>query len=550
MANIYEQGLDRNPANYTPITPLLFLERSAEIYPNKTAIIHGKLRQTWQQTYERCRRLASALQKHGIGLGDTVAVMLPNTPPMVEAHFGIPMAGAVLNALNTRLDAESIAFMLNHGEAKVVIVDPEFSAVMKKALEIAKKESGHEFLVIDVEEKEFDVPGEKLGKLTYEKFLSEGDPSFAWQVPADEWQAICLNYTSGTTGNPKGVVYHHRGAAINAVSNVLDWDINKHPVYLWTLPMFHCNGWCFPWTIAARAGVNVCLRRVDAQHIFAAIKEHGVTHYCAAPIVHNLLVNAPDELKADVPAGVKGLIAGAAPPASIIEGMEKLGFDLTHVYGLTEVYGPASVCVKQDEWNELDIGERARLNARQGVRYHMQQAIAVLDPETMKPVPADGETMGEIMFKGNIAMKGYLKNEKATQEAFEGGWFHSGDLAVMNPDGYVKMKDRSKDIIISGGENISSVEVEDVLYRHPAVNAAAVVAKPDPKWGETPCAFLEIKPGSTVTPEEIIAHCKQHLAGFKVPRAIVFCELPKTSTGKIQKFELRKQAGSATAIDV
>ena len=550
MANIYEQGLDRNSANFTPITPLLFLERSAEIYPNRVAIIHGKLRQTWMQTYERCRRLASALQKHGIGLGDTVAVMLPNTPPMVEAHFGIPMAGAVLNALNTRLDPESIAFMLNHGEAKVVIVDPEFSSVMKQALAIAKKESGRDILVIDVEEKEFDVPGEKLGKLTYEKLLSEGDPHFAWQVPADEWQAICLNYTSGTTGNPKGVVYHHRGAALNAVSNVLDWDINKHPVYLWTLPMFHCNGWCFPWTIAARAGVNVCLRRVDAQHIFAAIKEYGVTHYCAAPIVHNLLVNAPDELKVGVPAGVKGLIAGAAPPASIIEGMEKLGFDLTHVYGLTEVYGPAAVCVKQDEWNDLDIGERARLNARQGVRYHMQQAITVLNPETMEPVPADGETMGEIMFKGNIAMKGYLKNEKATKEAFEGGWFHSGDLAVMNPDGYVKIKDRSKDIIISGGENISSIEVEDVLYRHPAVIAAAVVAKPDPKWGETPCAFLEIKPGIEVTPADIIAHCKQHLAGFKVPRAIVFGELPKTSTGKIQKFELRKQAGSATAIDV
>ena len=550
MANIYEQGLERNSANYTPITPLLFLERSAEIYPNKTAVIHGKLRQTWQQTYERCRRLASALQKRGIGLGDTVAVMLPNTPPMVEAHFGIPMAGAVLNALNTRLDPESIAFMLNHGEAKVVIVDPEFSGVMKKALELAKTESGRDFLVIDVEEKEFDVPGGKIGKLTYEKFLSEGDPNFAWQMPADEWQSICLNYTSGTTGNPKGVVYHHRGAAINAVSNVLDWDINKHPIYLWTLPMFHCNGWCFPWTIAARAGVNVCLRRVDAQHIFAAIKEYGVTHYCAAPIVHNLLVNAPDELKEGVPAGVKGLIAGAAPPASIIEGMEKLGFDLTHVYGLTEVYGPAAICVKQDEWDDLEIGERARLNARQGVRYHLQQAISVLNPETMEPVPADGETMGEIMFKGNIAMKGYLKNEKATKEAFEGGWFHSGDLAVMNPDGYVKMKDRSKDIIISGGENISSVEVEDVLYRHPAVIAAAVVAKPDPKWGETPCAFLEIKPGVEVTPAEIIAHCKQYLAGFKVPRAIVFGELPKTSTGKIQKFELRKQAGSATAIDV
>jgi len=550
MANIFEQGLERNSANFTPITPLLFLERSAEIYPNRLAVIHGQLRQTWQQTYDRCRRLASALSKHGIGLGDTVAVMLPNTPPMVEAHFGIPMVGAVLNSLNTRLDPETIAFMLNHGEAKVVIVDPEFSGTMKKALEIAKKESGREFLVIDVEEKEFDIPGEKLGKLTYEQLLAEGNPQYEWQVPVDEWQAICLNYTSGTTGNPKGVVYHHRGAAINAVSNILDWDIAKHPVYLWTLPMFHCNGWCFPWTVAARAGINVCLRRVDALHIFAAIKEHKVTHYCAAPIVHNLLVNAPAEMKLSVPAGVKGLIAGAAPPASIIEGMEKLGFDLTHVYGLTETYGPAAICVQQDEWNDLDIGERARLNARQGVRYHMQQAITVLDPETMKSVPADGETMGEIMFKGNIAMKGYLKNEKATQEAFAGGWFHSGDLAVMSPDGYVKIKDRSKDIIISGGENISSIEVEDVLYRHPAVIAAAVVAKPDPKWGETPCAFLEIKPDVQVTVEEIVAHCKKYLAGFKVPRAVVFGELPKTSTGKIQKFELRKKAGSASAIDV
>ena len=550
MANIFEQGLERNSANFTPITPLLFLERSAEIYPNRLAVIHGQLRQTWQQTYDRCRRLASALSKHGIGLGDTVAVMLPNTPPMVEAHFGIPMVGAVLNSLNTRLDPETIAFMLNHGEAKVVIVDPEFSGTMKKALEIAKKESGREFLVIDVEEKEFDIPGEKLGKLTYEQLLAEGNPQYEWQVPVDEWQAICLNYTSGTTGNPKGVVYHHRGAAINAVSNILDWDIAKHPVYLWTLPMFHCNGWCFPWTVAARAGINVCLRRVDALHIFAAIKEHNVTHYCAAPIVHNLLVNAPAEMKLGVPAGVKGLIAGAAPPASIIEGMEKLGFDLTHVYGLTETYGPAAICVQQDEWNDLDIGERARLNARQGVRYHMQQAIAVLDPETMKSVPADGETMGEIMFKGNIAMKGYLKNEKATQEAFAGGWFHSGDLAVMSPDGYVKIKDRSKDIIISGGENISSIEVEDVLYRHPAVIAAAVVAKPDPKWGETPCAFLEIKPDVQVTVEEIVAHCKKYLAGFKVPRAVVFGDLPKTSTGKIQKFELRKKAGSASAIDV
>ena len=550
MHNQFEQGLERNAANFTPITPLLFIERAAQVYPERIAIVHGNLRQTWKQTYERCCRFADALQKNGIGLGDTVAVMLPNTPPMVEAHFGVPMSGAVLNALNTRLDAESLAFMLNHGEAKAIIVDPEFAGVMKKAIELAKQVSGREFLVIDVEETQFDIAGEKLGSLTYEQLLDSGDPNFAWRMPEDEWQAICLNYTSGTTGNPKGVVYHHRGAAMNAVSNVLDWDMNKHPIYLWTLPMFHCNGWCFPWTVAARAGVNVCLRRVDAQHIFAAIKEHQVTHYCAAPIVHNLLVNAPAEMKLGVPKGVKGLIAGAPPPASIIEGMEKLGFDLTHVYGLTETYGPAAVCVKQDEWNDLNIGERARLNARQGVRYHLQHAISVINPETMEPVPADGETMGEIMFRGNITMKGYLKNEHATKEAFAGGWFHSGDLAVINPDGYVKIKDRSKDIIISGGENISSIEVEDVLYRHPAVIAAAVVAMPDPKWGETPCAFLEIKPGVEVTAADIVTHCKQHLAGFKVPKAVVFGDLPKTSTGKIQKFELRKKAGSTGAIDV
>jgi|UniRef100_UPI004047184A fatty-acyl-CoA synthase len=550
MSNIYEKDLEKNAANFTPITPLLYLERSAQVYPNHLAVIHGQFRQTWKETETRCRRLASALNKYGVGLGDTVAVMLPNTPPMVEAHFGIPMAGAVLNALNTRLDPESIAFMLNHGEAKAVIVDPEFSGVMRQALAIAKQESGRDLLVIDAEEREFDVQGENIGSFSYEQLLAEGDPNFSWELPKDEWQAICLNYTSGTTGSPKGVVYHHRGAAVNAISNILDWDMNKHPIYLWTLPMFHCNGWCFPWTIAARGGVNVCLRRVDAENIFAAMKSHRVTHYCAAPIVHNLLVNAPEELKEGLPLGIKGLIAGAAPPASIIEGMEKLGIDLTHVYGLTEVYGPAAVCVKQDEWNDLEIGERARLNARQGVRYHLQQAIAVLDPQTMEPVPADGETMGEIMFKGNIAMKGYLKNPKATQDAFEGGWFHSGDLAVMGPDGYVKIKDRSKDIIISGGENISSIEVEDVLYRHPAVIAAAVVAKPDPKWGETPCAFLEIKPGVKVTEVDIITHCKQSLAGFKIPRAVVFGVLPKTSTGKIQKFELRKRVGSAKAFDV
>ena len=548
MTSKYDQHLPRNPANFAPLSPLGFIQRTAEVYPERLAIVHGSLRQTWSQTYTRCRQLASALQRAGIGKNDTVAVMLPNTPPMVEAHFGVPMAGAVLNALNTRLDPETIAFMLDHGEAKAVIVDPEFNGTMAKAL--ALRQATTPLLIVEVQDELYCAPAQSLHGTDYEAFLASGDAQFDWDLPADEWDAIALNYTSGTTGNPKGVVYHHRGAATNAVSNVLEWDMPKHAVYLWTLPMFHCNGWCFPWTVAARAGVNVCLRRVEAQAIFDAIRNHGVTHYCGAPIVHGLLVNAPDAMKVGVPAGVKAMVAGAAPPASMIEGMEKMGFDLTHVYGLTEVYGPATVCAKHEAWEQLDIGERARLNARQGVRYHLQRDVRVLDPETMQPVPWDGETMGEIMFKGNIAMKGYLKNPKATEDAFAGGWFHSGDLAVQYPDGYIKIKDRSKDIIISGGENISSIEVEDVLYRHPDVLAAAVVAKPDAKWGETPCAFLELKAGATATPEDIVAHCKKHLAGFKVPRAVVFGELPKTSTGKIQKFELRKQAGSATAIDV
>ena len=548
MSSIFDQDLPRNAANHAPLSPLSFLERAADVYPQRTAVIHGALRRTWLQTYERCRRLASALQRAGLRKGDTVAVMLPNTPPMVEAHFGIPMSGAVLNTLNTRLDPEAIAFMLEHGEARAVIVDPEFAPVMQKA--IAMRKEGRPLLVIDVEDALFAGTVQRIGSTTYEEFLAGGDPAFAWQLPGDEWDAIALNYTSGTTGNPKGVVYHHRGAAINAISNILEWDLPKHAVYLWTLPMFHCNGWCFPWTIAARAGVNVCLRRVEAKAMIDAIREYGVTHYCGAPIVHGLLVNAPADLRDGLPRGVKAMVAGAAPPASLIEGMETLGFDLTHVYGLTEVYGPATACAKHEEWERLDIGERARLNARQGVRYHLQHLARVLDPQTLQPVPWDGETMGEIMFRGNITMKGYLKNPKATTEAFAGGWFHTGDLAVQSADGYIKIKDRSKDIIISGGENISSIEVEDVLYRHPDVLAAAVVAKPDPKWGETPCAFIELKPGATTKPEDIVAHCRKHLAGFKVPRAVVFGELPKTSTGKIQKFELRKQAGSATAIDV
>jgi fatty-acyl-CoA synthase len=548
MASIFDQDLPRNEANFTPLSPLSFLERAAEVYPQRTAVVHGGLRRTWAQVHERCRRLGSALRRAGLGKGDTVAVMLPNVPPMVEAHFGIPMAGAVLNTLNTRLDPEAIAFMLDHGEAKAVIVDPEFAGVMEKA--IALRKDDRPLLVIDADDPLFTGEARRVGRTTYEDFLATGDPAFAWDLPADEWDAIALNYTSGTTGNPKGVVYHHRGAAINAVSNILEWDMPKHPVYLWTLPMFHCNGWCFPWTVAARAGVNVCLRKVEAKAMADAIREHGVTHYCGAPIVHGMLVNAPEELRRGLPRGVKAMVAGAAPPAALIEGMEQLGFDLTHVYGLTEVYGPATACAKHEDWDGLDIGERARLNARQGVRYHLQRSARVLDPETMQPVPWDGETMGEIMFRGNITMKGYLKNAKATQEAFAGGWYHTGDLAVQYPDGYIKIKDRSKDIIISGGENISSIEVEDVLYRHPGILAAAVVARPDPKWGETPCAFIELKPGSTLTAEEVVVHCRKHLAGFKVPRAVVFGELPKTSTGKIQKFELRKKAGSATAIDV
>lgn len=546
MSSIFDQDLPRTAANFSAISPLSFIERSARVYPDMPAVIHGAgdqaIRRTWAQTYRRCRQLASALSRSGVGKGDTVAVLLPNTPPMVEAHFGVPMAGAVLNTINTRLDAKTIAFILDHGEADTLLVDREFADVARRA--IALRESGRPLKVIDVHDPFFQEPASPVGEIEYEDFLAGGDPEFAWQLPQDEWDAIALNYTSGTTGNPKGVVYHHRGAALAAISNILEWDMPKHAVYLWTLPMFHCNGWCFPWAVAARAGVNVCLRRVEAKAVFDAIREHKVDHYCGAPIVHSMLVNAPDALKEGVPAGVKAMVAGAAPPASMIEGMERMGFDLLHVYGLTETYGPATVCPQHAPWKALDIGERARLNARQGVAYHLELDACVMEPSSMERVPTDGQVMGEIMFRGNMVMKGYLKNPKATQEAFAGGWFHSGDLAVADPDGYMKIKDRSKDIIISGGENISSIEVEDTLYRHPAVLAAAVVAKSDSRWGETPCAFLEIKEGVQVSAEEIIAHCKQHLAGYKVPRYVVFCDLPKTSTGKIQKFELRRKAES------
>jgi fatty-acyl-CoA synthase len=543
-AERFEQNLGKNAANYAPLTPLSFLERAAYVYPQRVSVIHGAQRHTWKETYARCRRLASALARRGIRPGDTVAAMLPNVPAMYEAHFGVPMCGAVLNTLNTRLDAQAIAFMLEHGEAKLILTDKEFSAATEKALKLVKRA----VTVIDVEDPEFSG-GKRLGETNYEQLLAEGDAQFAWRWPQDEWEAISLNYTSGTTGNPKGVVYHHRGAYLNAVCNIVTWSMPQHAVYLWTLPMFHCNGWTFPWTMAANAGTNVCLRRVEAQTIFELIKAHRVTHYCGAPIVHSTLINAPEELKRGISHKVHGMVAAAAPPAAMIEGMERMGFDITHVYGLTEVYGPATVCAKHEEWNSLDIGERTMLNARQGVRYLMEEGLSVMDPQTMQPVPADGETMGEIMFRGNITMKGYLKNPQATEEAFRGGWFHSGDLAVMQADGYVKIKDRSKDIIISGGENISSLEVEDILCRHPAVLAAAVVARPDAKWGETPCAFVELKPGARVSESEIVDFCRSHLAKFKAPRAVVFGELPKTSTGKIQKFLLREKAKSTSAID-
>jgi len=533
----YESGLDRNDANFVPLSPLSFLRRTAAVYPERTAIVHGDMRRSWAETYARCRRLASALAKRGIGLGDTVSIMAPNIPAFVEASFGVPLSGAVLNSLNIRLDPDAIAFILQHGEAKVLLTDREFSGVIKAAL--AQLETKP--LVIDIDDP-LAEGGELIGEITYEDFLAEGDPDHPYQLPKDEWQAIALNYTSGTTGNPKGVVYSHRGAYLNAVSNSMTWAMPHFPVYLWTLPMFHCNGWCFPWTITALAGTHVCLRRVEAQAIFRAIENHGVTHLCGAPIVMGLMINAPKETRPKTEHRVSMMTAGAAPPAAVIGKMEAMGFDVCHVYGLTEVYGPAVVCAWKPEWDALPEDERARLKSRQGVPYELQEGMIVADPATCAPVPSDGQTIGEIMMRGNIVMKGYLKNPATTEKSFAGGWFHTGDLAVMHPDGYVEIKDRSKDIIISGGENISSIEVEDVLYKHPAVQAAAVVAKPDDKWGETPCAFIELKPGETAEPEEIIAFCRDHLAHFKCPRAVVFSEIPKTSTGKIQKFVLREQA--------
>ena len=544
--NPYEMGLEKTPANYVPLTPLTFLSRSAYIYPERTAVIHGQRRYSWKQVEERAQRLASALRQLGVKKNDTVAVILNNTPEMYECHFGVPGCGAVLNTINIRLDPETVAFILNHGEAKVLITDREYSKMVKEAIRIAHRP---DLIVIDVDDPEYTGPGERLGRIEYEEFLAQGNPEFVLEYPQDEWEAISLNYTSGTTGNPKGVVYHHRGAYLNAFSNIVSWGMPPHSVYLWTLPMFHCNGWCFPWTMAANAGTNVCLRRVDPRLILELIAEHKVTHYCGAPIVHSMIANAPESWRKGITHKVSGLVAAAPPPAAMIEAMAKIGFDITHVYGLTETYGPAAVCAKHDDWASLPLEEQVRLNGRQGVRYHAQEAITVMDPDTMQPVPWDGETMGEIMFRGNLVMKGYLKNPKATEEAFRGGWYHTGDLGVMQPDGYVKIKDRAKDIIISGGENISSIEVEDALYKHPAVAAAAVVAAPDPKWGEVPCAFVELREGAAVTEEELVQHCRRLLAGFKVPKRFIFGPIPKTSTGKIQKYILRERAKSREAIE-
>jgi len=537
-SDIYDLDLPKNPANYRPLTPLTFLERAADVYPDHIAIIHGALRRTYRDFHARSKKLASALAKRGIGRGDTVAVLLANTPAMLECHYGVPMTGAVLNTLNTRLDAAIISFSLDHGEAKVVIVDREFSKIMKAALQTCKAKP----LVIDYDDPEVESEGERIGSLEYENFITEGTSDYQRGAPGDEWDAISLNYTSGTTGNPKGVVYHHRGAHLLAQGNVLTCGMAKHPVYLWTLPMFHCNGWCFPWSISVAVGTHVCLRQVRAKLMYDAIATHKVTHLCGAPIVMSTLLNAPDDEKKPLPHIVEFFTAAAPPPEAVLAGMKAAGFNVTHLYGLTETYGPAVVNDWHESWDDFEPVAQAAKKARQGVRYGALEDLDVMDPETMAPVQRNGEAMGEVMFAGNVVMKGYLKNKKATEDAFKGGYFHSGDLGVRHADGYIQLKDRSKDIIISGGENISSIEVEDALFKHPAVQAAAVVAKPDEKWGETPCAFVELKPGKTATADELIAWCKTHLASYKCPRHIVFTELPKTSTGKIQKFVLRDRA--------
>jgi len=538
MVSAYDE-FPRTPANFVALSPLRFLERAAYIYAEQAAIVHGSRVITWKETYQRCRQFAAQLKQLGIQKNDTVSVLLPNVPAMIEAHFAVPMSGAVLNTINTRLDAKTVAFMLEHAESKVLLVDQEFAGLAKAALSLVKQD----IFVIDVDDAEYEnCFSPPIGEIEYEDWLCEGDPEFEWILPKDEWDAISLNYTSGTTGNPKGVVYHHRGAYLNAASNMMACGMTPRAKYLWTLPLFHCNGWCFAWTVAANGGTNYCLRRVDPALVFQLIEKHKIEYFCGAPIVLSMLINAPKNQQIAFEHRVEVLVAGAAPPAAIIEGMRKLGVNVTHVYGLTETYGPSGLCAAQTGWNDLSLEEQAKLHSRQGVPYPLQDSMRVLDPETLTPVPADGETLGEIMFRGNIVMKGYLKNPEATQAAFAGGWFHSGDLAVCQPDGYAKITDRAKDVIISGGENISSLEIEEVLYRHPAVLTAAVVAKPDPQWQEVPCAFIELKQHAEATPEEIIEHCKKELARFKVPKDVVIAEIPKTSTGKLQKFILREWA--------
>jgi fatty-acyl-CoA synthase len=540
MTSPYDVGLEKNPANYQPLTPLLFLSRAAAVYPEHPAVIHGERSSTYRELYERARRLAGALERRGVGRGDTVSIMAPNVPEMLEAHYGIPMTGAVLNALNIRLDAETIGFILEHGEAKVLLTDREYSATIRKALAGLSKKP----LVVDIDDP-LAPEGELLGEIDYETFLKDGDPEHRWRLPEDEWDPIALNYTSGTTGNPKGVVYHHRGAHLLAAGNILAWNMPAHPVYLWTLPMFHCNGWCFPWSLSINAGTHVCLRKVSSDTIHEAIRRHRVTHLCGAPIVMRMIVDAVAQKGPPSDRVVEVATAAAPPPAPVIGAMEEAGFRITHLYGLTETYGPAVVSSWHREWDELPLTERAAKKARQGIRYPVLEELSVRNPETLEPVPADGTTMGEVFFRGNVVMKGYLKNPKATAEAFASGWFHSGDLAVVHEDGYIELKDRSKDIIISGGENISTIEVESVLYRHPAVQEVAVVARPDEKWGETPCAFVSLKPGSpSVDAAEIVEFCRKHLAHFKVPKTVVFGDLPKTSTGKVQKYVLRERARS------
>ncbi|WP_329354736.1 acyl-CoA synthetase [Vibrio natriegens] len=535
--SIYDNDLTHCAVNHIALTPLSFLERTATVYPEYPAVIHGSIRRNWSETYQRCRQLASALSGRGIGKGDTVSVMLPNIPAMLEAHFGVPMIGAVLNTLNVRLDAETIAFMLKHSEAKVLVCDREFHAVITEALTLIDNPP----LIIDVNDPEYGGE-EATSDLDYEAFLAEGDPNYDWQWPEDEWQAISLNYTSGTTGNPKGVVYHHRGAYLNSLGNQMTWSMGHHPVYLWTLPMFHCNGWCYPWTITALAGVHVFLRRVDPQKVLTLIREHKVSHLCGAPIVLNALVNMPEEAKAAIDHPVNAMVAGAAPPAKVIGDVEKMGINITHVYGLTEVYGPVTVCAWHESWDEFSLEERATLKSRQGVRYPTLEGVMVADTQTLKPVAKDGKTIGEVFMRGNTVMKGYLKNPSATAEAFEGGWFHTGDLGVCHPNGYIEIKDRLKDIIISGGENISTIELEDVLYKHPDILEVSVVAKPDERWGESPCAFITLKQNRFTSENEILDYCREHLAGFKIPKTIVFTNLPKTSTGKVQKYILRDWA--------